>query len=175
MKVRDKEFELFISKEKIRERVKELASDINEDYHSKDPLFISVLNGSFMFASDLMKNIEIPSEISFVRVSSYDKTQSTGRVKKLVGLQEEVKNRNVVIVEDIVDSGYTLDSISSELKEGEPASLEIVTILFKPENLVKEVNLKYVGFKIPNKFVVGYGLDYDGHGRNLQDIYQIKD
>lgn len=175
MRVKDKEFKKFIKKKAIQKKVKKLASRINEDYKDKNPLFIGILNGAFMFASDLMKEVDIPSEISFIRVKSYDKTDSTGKMKKILGLEETIKGRHIIVIEDIVDTGFTIAEIMDEIKSGEPQTLEIVTVLFKPNALKKKLPLKYVGFEIPNEFVVGYGLDYDGYGRNLKDIYQIID
>jgi len=175
IQVKDKNFTPYIDQSKIESRVKELADQINQDYDCKNPLFIAILNGAFMFASDLMKEISIPSEISFIKVKTYEKTESTGRMNKLVGLQEDVKGRNVIIIEDIIDTGHTMVEILRDIKSNGPASLEIVTILFKPEALNENFSIKYVGFEIPTKFVVGYGLDYDGYGRNLKGIYQIEE
>jgi len=173
LKILDKEFEIFIKKEDIKSRVKEIASQISQDYAGKNPVFIAVLNGSFIFAADLMKEISIPAEISFIKVASYYHTSSTGEVKKLIGLQEDITQRNVIIIEDIVDTGLTMAKIKEEVMMAEPSSLEVATLLVKPETLKEDLSLKYVGFEIPNKFVVGYGLDYNGYGRNLKAIYQI--
>lgn len=174
MKIKDKEFEILISGDRIQNRVKEIADQINEDYRDKDPIFLAILNGSFMFASDLMKEIRIPSRISFIKVASYYHTASTGEVKKLIGLHEDITQRNVIIVEDIVDTGFTLEKTMEEVGTANPSSVEVATVLLKPDALKREVDLKYVGFEIPNEFVIGYGLDYDGYGRNYRDIYQIR-
>lgn len=173
MKIRDKEFKVFIPYEEIMNRVIALGSLINKEYKDLNPLFVAVLNGSFMFASDLMKAMEMPCEISFVKLSSYKATKSTGKIEELVGMPEDVKGRHVVIIEDIVDSGHTISHIGALLKQYGAASCAVATLLFKPEALVQEVELKYVGFSIPKTFVVGYGLDYDGYGRNFKDLYQL--
>ncbi len=173
MEINDKQFEVFIEKEKIEERVKALAKQINKDYEGKNPLFIAILNGAFMFAADLMKHVKIPSEITFIKVSSYEATKSTGNLKELVGLQENIFKRNIIFVEDIVDTGNTLSNLTASFTELGPSSMEIATLLFKPEAIQKQIALKYVGFSIPNDFVVGYGLDYDGYGRNTKSIYKL--
>lgn len=173
MKIKDKEFSIFIPKEKIEERILELADQINQDYKDKAPLFIAILNGSFMFAADLLKKIEIPTEISFVKLNSYTKTHSSGKVKELIGLDENIFGRNLIIIEDIVDTGLTIQHLLTELFELGPKSIEVATLLHKPEATVEDLRLRYVGFKIPKKFVVGYGLDYDGQGRNLNDLYSL--
>ncbi len=175
MKIKDKEFQIFIDKKAIKKRIKEVAAVINEDYKGKTPLFLAILNGSFMFASDLMKQVRLDSEITFIKVSSYKATQSTGKIKELLGLQENIFKRDIIILEDIVDSGQTMTHITEALKTLGPSSIEIGTLLFKPEALVTDLHIKYIGFEIPNNFVVGFGLDYDGYGRNLKDIYRLKD
>lgn len=173
MQVRDKEFKVFIPFEEISERVKNLGAAINADYENLNPIFIAVLNGSFMFASDLIREISTPCEISFVKFSSYDSTSSTGVLNELLGLRENIAGRHVIILEDIVDTGNTISHIWELLQKENAASLSVVTLLFKPEALEKEVAIRYVGFSIPETFVVGYGLDYDGMGRNLKDLYQL--
>ncbi|MDN5200533.1 hypoxanthine phosphoribosyltransferase [Fulvivirgaceae bacterium BMA10] len=173
MKIEDKEFKLYIDRDKISSRIGEIAQAINEHYKDKNPLFVAIMNGSFMFASDLMKKVDVRSEITFIKVTSYEATQSTGNIKELIGLQENIFKRNLIIVEDIVDTGNTLNHLISEFKELGPQSIEVATLLFKPDVLKHELAIKYVGFEIPNKFVVGYGLDYDGYGRNQEDIYQL--
>ena len=175
MKIKDKAFSIFIPHKEILERVKVLAKAINQDYAGQDPLFIAVLNGAFMFASDLMKEIDIPCELSFVKFSSYKSTSSTGKVNELVGLKEALSGRPVVVIEDIVDSGNTIAHIGEVLKNRRVGSYAVATLLYKPEALQREVNLQYIGFSIPKTFVVGYGLDYDGYGRNLKDIYQLSE
>lgn len=171
--IRDKSFVPFLSVETLQSRIQELAAQINEDYRDKDPLFIGVLNGAFVFLSDLFKCIEIPCEVTFVRVASYQSMHSTGKVKQILGLQEDLKERHVILVEDIVDTGLTMQQITQQILGLQPASLAIVTLLHKPEALEAEIELDYVGFEIENKFVVGYGLDYDGLGRNLDSVYVL--
>lgn len=172
--VHDKTFELFISESRIQSKVEELGARLSADYSGKQPLFIGILNGSFMFASDLMKAISIHSEITFIKVSSYSGMKSQGETKQLIGLKESIEGRDVVVVEDIVDTGITMESIVNQLTEAGVQSVEVASLLLKPECLQRDVKVKYTGFEIPEKFVVGYGLDYDGLGRNLKDIYQLK-
>ena len=154
--------------------VKVVADKISNDLKGKNPLLLGVLNGSFIFAADLMRMLTIESEISFVKMSSYEGTESTGNVKKLVGLNENIEGRTVVIVEDIVDSGLTMERMLEYLKDFKPAEIRICTLLLKPENLKRKLDIDYVAMEIPNDFIVGYGLDYDGLGRNLRDIYVVK-
>lgn len=167
-------FEVYLSAQEIEKRIDALAETINTDYFGKKLLFISILNGSFMFTADLLKKINLPCEVSFVKVASYAGTDSSGTVKELIGLEREIAGYDVVIVEDIVDTGRTMDSICRSLKNKEAASLSICTLLDKPERREVEVQVNYIGFSIPDRFVVGYGLDLDGFGRNLPDIYQLK-
>ncbi|MBC7920179.1 MAG: hypoxanthine phosphoribosyltransferase [Ferruginibacter sp.] len=171
--VGDKDFVPFIERKTIEARIAALALQISQDYQAKRPLLVGVLNGAFMFAADLMKEISVPCEISFVKVSSYQQAASTGRVTQLIGLQEDLTGRHVVIVEDIVDTGLTMSEILTELQKQNPRSVEITTLLFKPEALRKAIRPRYVGFEIANRFVVGYGLDYNGLGRNLADLYVL--
>ncbi|BDD10744.1 hypoxanthine phosphoribosyltransferase [Fulvitalea axinellae] len=173
MKVKDKEFVSYIEPERLAQRIAELGNKIDEDYAGKNPLFIAVLNGSFMFAADLLREVDTPSEISFMKLASYSEMRSTGNVKEVIGLSENIFNRHVIIIEDIVDTGNTMVHLHDVLEELGPASIEVASLLFKPEAYTKKINIKYVGFDIPNKFVVGYGLDYDGYGRNLDAIYQL--
>lgn len=173
MHVLDKKFRPFLSAEVLNERVKELATQINKDYFGKNPIFIGILNGSFMFASDLYKNITIPSTISFIKLVSYKGTTSTGTVITSIGLEEDLTDKDVILIEDIVDTGKTMKEFVATLHKQSPASIQICTLLHKPEALQHPLDLKYVGFEIPNKFVVGYGLDYDGFGRNSQEIFQL--
>ena len=175
VKIIDKEFELFIPYEDIINSIQNVANQINKDLKGENPLFICVLNGSFMFAADLMKNITIPSEITFVRVASYRGTTSTGALKEIYGLEEEIEGRTIVIVEDIVDTGNTMNLVIDQLNCDNPKEIKIATLLFKPNALKFEVKLDYVALEIPNDFIVGYGLDYNGYGRNLKDIYKIKE
>jgi hypoxanthine phosphoribosyltransferase len=174
MKVLDLNFTDYLSADTIAKRVADLGAQINKDYQGKNPLFLCILNGSFMFASDLYKHISTPSEISFVKLASYQGTTSTGSVVNMIGLDRDLFERHVVIIEDIVDTGKTLFDFLPTVQHQQAASIEICTLLQKPEALKHNVQVKYVGFAIPNKFVVGYGLDYDGYGRNLPEIYQIE-
>lgn len=173
IKVKDLQFEPFISHQSIEARVTELANRLTVDFHGKNPLFLSVLNGSFMFTSDLMKAFLSPCEISFIKLASYQGTESTGLVQTLIGLNNSIENRHVIIIEDIVDTGNTVKIILDLVKNHKPASVQILTLLFKPEAFKEDFEIDYVGFEIENKFVVGYGLDYDGYGRNLNQIYVI--
>lgn len=175
IKIKDKEFKPFITQQDIQDAVKKLAKQINHDYNNKAPLFLGVLNGSFMFAADLLKLITLQCHISFVKVASYDGTKTTGNVNELIGLTENIQGKDVIIIEDIVDTGNTLEKIYSILKEKNPKSIKIATLLYKPDAYKKQFNIDYVAKEIPNKFVLGYGLDYDGLGRNLNSIYVLKD
>ncbi|WP_347159769.1 hypoxanthine phosphoribosyltransferase [Pontibacter chitinilyticus] len=169
----DCSFSTYISEEEIIARVVMLAEQLDKDYAEKKPLFLAVLNGSFMFAADLLKRVSIPCEVSFIRLSSYQDMQSTGKVKEILGLSEDVKGRHVVVLEDIVDTGHTVHGLLKQLQERGPASVEVATLLLKPECLQHPLDVKYVAKTIPNDFVVGYGLDYNNLGRNLRDIYKI--
>jgi hypoxanthine phosphoribosyltransferase len=173
IQVKDKQFKLFLSEEQILKEVSRVASEINRDFDGKEPLFLSILNGSFMFASDLMKSITIPCKISFVKMASYEGTSSLGIIKEVIGLVESIKDRHVIILEDIVDTGLTMKQTVEALGLRQPASLSICTLLCKPGKLQVELDLKYVAKNIPDDFIVGYGLDYDGYGRNSRDIYSI--
>ena len=171
----NKEFEIFIPETEISAIVHSMANEINNSV-IKDPLFIAVLNGSFLFAADIMRKINIPNcEISFIKLSSYLGTESTGEVNELIGLGKNIRNRNVVILEDIIDTGITLEKIISLLEKEEVANIKIATLLFKPEAYKKEIEIDFIGKSIPNDFVVGYGLDYDEIGRNLPHIYKLKE
>ena len=173
IQIHDKHFEVFIEKSIIEKRIIELASKINQDYYGRCPIFLAILNGSFMFAAELMKSIEVSCEITFLRVSSYQATESTGRVHQILGLLENIENRDVIVVEDIVDTGLTMVEIKQQLLVQNPASLSIITLFQKPEALKQPIDIQYIGFEIENKFVLGYGLDYDGLGRNLSDLYVL--
>ena len=173
VKIKDKTFKTSIPEAQILERVKAVAERINTDMADKNPLLLAMLNGSFGFAADLMREITVPCEISFVKMSSYQGTSSTGKVKQLLGLNEDIKGRTVIIVEDIVESGLTLKTLLEILKEKEPADVQICTLLFKPDCLQVPLDIKYVAMEIPNDFILGYGLDYDQQGRNLRDIYSV--
>lgn len=172
--VLDKTFVPFLSAAKIEERIQALAATLNYDYKDKNPLFVAILNGSFMFATDMYKHINVDSQITFIKLASYKGTTSTGNVITAIGLEENLKDRHIIVVEDIVDTGKTLHTFLPQLFDRGAASVEILTLLTKPEALQYEMNIKYIGFEIENKFVVGYGLDYDGYGRNIPEIYQLK-
>ncbi|HLG38030.1 MAG TPA: hypoxanthine phosphoribosyltransferase [Chitinophagaceae bacterium] len=173
VKVHDKSFETYLSEEKILQRVKEIASAISKDYAGKRPLFIAILNGSFMFASDLFKNLTIEAELCFIKLASYRGLKSSGNVVTSIGLEDDLFGKDVIIVEDIVDTGKTLHNFLPKLLHQQPKSLKIAALLHKSEATEYPLELNYIGFDIPNKFVVGYGLDYDGLGRNLREIYQL--
>ncbi|MGL4852706.1 MAG: hypoxanthine phosphoribosyltransferase [Phocaeicola sp.] len=175
IQIRDKHFTPFISEEKIQMEVARVASEINRDLAGQEPLLISVLNGAFMFTADLMRNLTVPHEVSFVKVASYEGTESTGKIKEMIGLNESIEGRSVIIVEDIVDTGFTMNYLVNTLKALNPKEIRIATLLFKPEKLQVELNIDYVAMSIPNDFIVGYGLDYDGQGRNYRDIYVVAD
>jgi hypoxanthine phosphoribosyltransferase len=175
IKLHDKTFEIYIEEDKIQEKVKSLAEQLSLDYKDKNPLFIAILNGSFMFASDLFKNLTINAEICFIKLASYKGVRSTGHVTTAIGLDHDIFNRHVIIVEDIVDTGKTLGFFIPKLYHQQPASLKIAALLHKPEATQHLLDIDYIGFSIPNKFVVGYGLDYDGLGRNLKEIYQLSE
>lgn len=173
IRVKDKEFEVFIPADEIDRVVSEIAGSINREFKNQDPVFLVILNGAFMFASDLFKKLEMPCEVSFVKLASYRGTQSSASVKELIGLNDSLKGRQVVIVEDIIDTGITMDYLIGKLYELGVADLKVATLFFKPEAFRKDFTIDYIGIKIPNDFIVGYGLDYDGHGRNFADIYKI--
>ncbi len=172
--VHDKTFTSFITAEQIQKRVAELGAAIDRDYAGKKPLLIGVLNGSVIFMADLLRHIKSACEIGFIRVSSYHGTESSGKVKNIMGINDDIKGRDVIIVEDIVDTGDTAVYLIDEINKKGPASIRFATVLFKPSALRHPVKPDYIGFEIPPAFVVGYGLDYDGLGRNLADIYQLK-
>lgn len=171
--INDKQFELLIEQEVIENEIKRVAERINIELKDKKPLFIAVLNGAFMFAGELMKQVNILSEITFVRLASYQGTSSSQNVKTILGLNESIKGRTIVIIEDIVDSGNTMAALIDELTDLDPADIRIATLLYKPAAMKKKLHLDYVALEIPNDFIVGYGLDYDGFGRNLKDIYKV--
>jgi hypoxanthine phosphoribosyltransferase len=171
IKLIDKEFELSIPFNKIDNAIAQVAANMNKDLADKNPLLICILNGSFMFAADLMKKLNFTCEISFVKLSSYEGLGSTGKVNELIGLNEKIEGRTIVILEDIVDTGLTINNIKRQLLAYAPADLKIATLLFKPEACKTKVNIDYLGLEIPNEFIVGFGLDYNGYGRNYPDIY----
>lgn len=175
VQIKDKKFELYISENEIQKSIQKVAARINTDYKGEEIIFVGVLNGAFMFAADLMKDINLECEISFVKVTSYKGTSSTGKVHELIGLTTDIKDKHVVILEDIVDSGLTLSKLYSMIDHNSPKSVEVATLLYKPDAFKGKYPPKYFGLEIPNKFIVGYGLDYLELGRNTRDIYQIKE
>ncbi|RYY49483.1 MAG: hypoxanthine phosphoribosyltransferase [Chitinophagaceae bacterium] len=173
IQVKDKKFVPYLTAVQIDEQIKRLGAEINRDYAGKQPLFIAVLNGSFMFASDLFKELDCEPEICFIKLASYKGTKSTGNVITSIGLDESLKGRHVVVLEDIVDTGKTLYEFLPQLTDQQPASLKIVALLHKPDALQHPIKIDYLGFSVPDKFLLGYGLDYDGLARNLSEIYQL--
>ncbi len=170
----NREFVPYLNEKEIQARVAEMGAEISKDYEHEQPFFIGVLNGSFRFAADLFRHIEIPCVINFVKLTSYRGTESLGRIQDHIGLNSDIAGKHIVILEDIIDTGNTIEYMVEVLKPQNPASIRVATLLFKPEAYLAAVQIDYRGFEIPNLFVVGYGLDYDGHGRNLNNIYQIK-
>ncbi len=175
VKVFDKTFIPYLPEALILEKIRELAQQLNADYADKRPLFIAVLNGSFMFAADLFKEVSIEAEICFIKLASYKGTKSTGHVITAIGLDTDITNRHVIILEDIIDTGKTMNEFLPQLYNQHPASLKVAVLLHKPDAGIFPVNIDYCCFSIPNKFVLGYGLDYDGLGRNLREIYQLQE
>lgn len=173
VQLHDKQFSTFIPYEKIQAAIQQLAAQISNDYAGKEPVFVAVLNGSFMFAADLLKDITVPCHISFVKLASYHGVSSSGSVTELIGFTENVEGKDVIIVEDIVDTGVTLEKVLNIFQHKNCASLKIATLLMKPEAYKKPAKIDYVCMEIPNEFIVGFGLDYDGLGRNLKDIYKV--
>lgn len=175
LKVHDKYFVPYIPEAELMQRIKDLAAQIDEDYRDKKPLFIAILNGSFMFAADMFKHITIESEICFIKLASYKGTKSTGQVITAIGLDTDIVGRHVIVLEDIIDTGKTMSEFLPQLHNQQPASLKVATLLHKPEATTLPINIDYLGFSVPNKFLLGYGLDYDGLGRNIKEIYQLTD
>lgn len=173
IKIKDKSFRPSIPEAEILERVQAVADRINKDMEGKNPLLLAVLNGSFIFAADLMRRLTIPCEISFVKLASYQGTTSTGKITEVIGINEDLTDRTIIIVEDIVESGLTIQRMIESLGTRHPKSVHICTLLLKPERLQVPLNIEYVAMEIPNDFILGYGLDYDQQGRNLKDIYTI--
>lgn len=173
LQIKDKKFAVSIPEAEIRRQVKRVAEEINRDLCGSKPLFLAILNGSFIFAADLMREITLESQISFVKLASYSGMSSTGEVVDMIGLDADIEGRDVVVVEDIVDSGLTMQHVMEMLRARNPRSLAVCTLLVKPENLKVDVDIRYRCFEIPNDFIVGYGLDYDGFGRNTRDIYTV--
>lgn len=174
VKIHDKDFRLLIDEAAIKERIKSLAKELTADYREKRPLVLSILNGSFIFSADLLRELSIPLEIDFVKVSSYSGISSSGEIKNLIGLNQKIEGRHILILEDIIDSGLTVSELKKILFKQNPTSIELITLLLKPLSLKHDIKIKYVGFEISDAFVIGYGLDYDGLGRNLKGIYQAE-
>ena len=173
IKVKDKTFKVSIPEAQIKARIKELAQQMSRDLEGKNPLFLGVLNGAFIFAADLIREMTIPCEISFVKLASYQGTTSTGTIKEVIGINEDLSGRTVVIVEDIVESGLTIKRMMEQIGTRNPASVQVCTLFFKPDRLKEDLKLDYVAFRIPNDFILGYGLDYDQQARGLKDIYTL--
>ncbi|MDA3944337.1 MAG: hypoxanthine phosphoribosyltransferase [Bacteroidetes bacterium] len=173
IRVHDKEFDLYIPKDQIERAIKKVADNINRDMAGKSPLFLVVLNGAFMFAAELFKSLEIECEVSFVKLSSYSGTSSTNVVRELIGLDHSVAGRNIVLVEDIIDSGLTINYTIEKLRRLEASDVKVATMLFKPKAFRFSYEVDYIGIEIPNDFIIGYGLDYNEHARNLPDIYKV--
>ncbi|MGD0710105.1 MAG: hypoxanthine phosphoribosyltransferase [Bacteroidales bacterium] len=173
IKIKDKEFSLSIPAEQINRAVCNIAEKINKEYNGKDPVFLVILNGAFMFAADLFKELTIQCEVSFVKLASYAGIKTTEVVKTIIGLNEDIRGKSIIIVEDIVDTGNTIEDITESLNKLGPDEVKICTMLFKPGAYRKNIKIDYIGVEIPNDFIVGHGLDYDGFGRNLTDIYKI--
>ncbi len=174
VKIKDKTFETSITESELQKRISEVAAQISHDMEGKNPLLLGVLNGAFIFAADLMRQITIPCEISFVKLASYQGTTSTGKVKEVIGINEDLTGRTVIIVEDIVESGLTMKRMIEQIGTRNPASVHICTLFVKPEKLQVDLDIDYAAFSIPNDFILGYGLDYDQQGRGLKEIYTLK-
>jgi len=171
--VKDKKFGISVTAKEIDAAIGKVANQINRDYKDKNILFLPVLNGSFMFTADLLRKIRVPCQVSFIKYASYAGTSTTSQVKELIGINESVTGRQIIIIEDIVDTGITMDLVLNEIKKFQPADLKIASLFHKPEAFVKSFKIDYLGMNIPNEFVVGFGLDYDGYGRNYPDLYQL--
>ncbi|MDA3819419.1 MAG: hypoxanthine phosphoribosyltransferase [Candidatus Delongbacteria bacterium] len=174
IQILDKSFKIYLTEKDITNRVAELAHQINVTHKGEEIVVVGILNGCFMFASDLFKQLDLQCRISFLKLASYQGTQSTGKIRQLIGLNEDIKEKTVIILEDIIDTGITMEHIINQLNAYNPSDIKIATLLFKPEAFQKDFPIDYTGFEIPDKFIVGYGLDYNGLGRNLRQIYQIK-
>ena len=174
IRLKDKEFQVSIPYDSIYGSIRKIAAQINEDFKDKEiPVFLSILNGAFMFTADLFKELKINSYLSFVKFASYQGTSSSGEAKELIGLNEDLKNKNVIVLEDIVDSGLTIKQVTDQVESLQPKEMKVATLLLKPDIFNNEINLDYVGMEVPNDFIIGYGLDYDGLGRNYRDIYKV--
>jgi hypoxanthine phosphoribosyltransferase len=173
IKVLDKDFKIFISEAAIKNAIDNIALQINDDYFEKEILFISILNGSFMFSAELLKQIRVNCQISFVKLSSYSGDSTTGNVKEIIGLTENIEGKHIIILEDIIDTGLTIESIIKQIKQKKPASVKVATLLFKPQSYQKNLPINYSGIEIANEFIIGFGLDYNGYGRNYGNIYAL--
>lgn len=173
IEVNGKNFRLFIRESEIQAEVTRIAQQMNRELADRDPIFLGILNGAFMFAGDLYKQLDFPCQITFLKLASYSGTGSSGSVKQLIGINRDLKDRLVVVLEDIVDTGETLDTIIRQLSGFQPSEIRVATLLYKPAAVTRPVKLDYVGMEIPNDFIIGYGLDYDGYGRNFREIYQL--
>ena len=173
IKVLDREFSEYITEDEIQSRITAMAEKITEDLQGRDVLFFGILNGAFLFAADIFRQIKLNAQISFIKLASYEGTGSSGKIKELIGWNEDMTGKTVVVIEDIIDTGSTMERIIGELTLRKAIDVKICTLLFKPEAYTKDIPIDYIGFEIPNNFVVGYGLDYDGYGRNLKSIYKI--
>ena len=173
--VKDKKFELYLSSDIIQKRITEIATELSLHLREKDPVFLGILNGSFMFASDLLRQLSFDARITFLKLASYQGTKTTGTVRQLIGLNQSITGQHVVILEDIVDTGLTIEHITNQLSGYKPASMRIVALLLKSGSYRQDIKIDYVGFEVPNDFIVGFGLDYEGYGRNYKDIYKVID
>ena len=173
IRILDKTFREYISEKEIGERVEELAEKINKDFAGKEVVFLGILNGAFLFAADLFKKIDLKARISFVKLASYEGTKTSGSIKELIGWNEDIKNKQIIVIEDIIDTGNTIERIVGELTIRNASGIKIAALLLKPKAYTKRIPIDYIGFEIPNDFVVGYGLDYDGYARNLPSIYTL--
>jgi hypoxanthine phosphoribosyltransferase len=173
IRILDKKFREFITEKAIQDRIEELARQMNNELAGKDVVFLGILNGAFLFAADLFRRIDLEVRISFVKLASYEGTSSSGSIKELIGWNEDIKNKTIVVIEDIVDTGNTLDRIVDELVIRKASEIKVASLLYKPGAYTKDIPVDYVGFEIPNDFVVGYGLDYNGYGRNLRSVYTL--
>ncbi|HHN47825.1 MAG TPA: hypoxanthine phosphoribosyltransferase [Bacteroidales bacterium] len=171
--LKDRDFTIFITAADIEKAVTAMAQQINRDLEGKNPIFLIILSGAFVFAADLLRKVKLDCDVTFVRLSSYSGTQSTEKIRELLGMNEVLKDRTVIIVEDIIDTGHTMDDMIHKIRNLEAREVKIATLLLKPAALRKDLKIHYVGIEIPNDFIVGYGLDYDGFGRNLPDIYKV--
>lgn len=171
MKILDLDFRPYIREKEIQQTVKKLSKKLNREYSDLNPIFLVILNGAFIFAADLFRGLKITAEVSFIKLSSYQETTTSGRVREIIGLNNSIFNRNIIILEDIIDTGLTLQHTMEALQDLGAASIEVVTLFMKPDSFKKRIEVKYIGFEIPNDFVVGYGMDYRGYGRNLKDVY----